>query len=112
MRQVLTYGKLPIRINAIAPSWTKTGIVPEKVMDKLGVTPQEPEVPARAALLLMVDESRNGQLMHAAEGQFKEVEESILIPAAHEIIGKDKTPEDVTLMKMLEVMEGVYQDEV
>lgn len=112
LRQQLVYNKLPIRINAIAPSWTKTDIVPEKIMNELGVKLQPPEDPARTALFLMADESRNGHLMHSAEGNFKEVEENVLVPTAQDIIGKDKPTEDTTLMKMLELMDGVYKDKV
>lgn len=103
---------MPIRINAIAPSWTKTDIVPEKIMNELGVTMQPPEDPARTALLLMADDSRNGQMLNSAEGKFKEIEESVLVPAAHEIVGKDRPMEDTTLMRMLELMDGVYKDKV
>ncbi|KAK2754505.1 hypothetical protein FQN54_006906 [Arachnomyces sp. PD_36] len=109
IRQILSYRKLPIRVNAIAPSYTRTGIVPEAIMDEMGVVMQEPEAAARTALLLMADGSRHGQLIHSAEGKFKEIEDSLLVPVAHEIIGRDKPTEDDVLMRMLEMMhkEGV-----
>ncbi|PGH11555.1 hypothetical protein AJ79_04813 [Helicocarpus griseus UAMH5409] len=112
MRQLLIHEKLPIRINAIAPSWTETGILPAVIMEQIGVKLQPPEVPARSALLLMADESRNGQLLHSTEGKIQEVEESVLVPTAEEIIGKDKPTEDTTLMRMLEAMGGEYKDKV
>lgn len=112
MRQILTYEKLPIRINAIAPSWTKTDIVPEQLLTELGTPPQPAAAPARAAILLMADESRNGHLLHIARGKSKEVEEPINIPTAQEIIGKDQPTEDETLMKMLVLMGGEYKDQI
>ena len=112
MLQVLTYNKLPIRINAIAPSYTNTGIVPEQVMNQLGAMTQPPDAPARTALLVMADEARNGQLLHSAEGKFKEIEESVFVPMAREIIGKDKPTEDTTLMKMMEMFGNEDKDKV
>ena len=104
--------KLPIRINAICPSWTGTGLVPEKIMNELGVKVQPPEAAARSALILMANESRNGQLMHSAEGRFKEVEESVFVPATLEVVGRDKETEDDTLKRMMELMGGNYKDAV
>ena len=87
-------------------------MVPEKVMVELGAPLQPAEAPARTALLLMADESRNGQLLHSAAGRFKEIEESVLVPAAQEIIGEDKPPDDDTLMRIIEYLGGEYKDDV
>ncbi|ETN39066.1 uncharacterized protein HMPREF1541_05288 [Cyphellophora europaea CBS 101466] len=110
MHQILVDEKLPIRINAIGPSWTRTGIVPGAMMEKLGVELQEPEDAARSALILMADSSRNGQFMHSCGGRFKEIEESIFVPATLQVVGKGKHTEDDDLKRAMELMGGSYKD--
>src|ERR1051326_3088398 len=44
--------QIPIRINALAPSWTETGIV-NRSIEAIGASVQGPEHVARAAVLLM-----------------------------------------------------------
>lgn len=47
---------LPIRVNAIAPSWTRTGLVPQEVLDVvIDAEWQGPEVVARSVAILYVD---------------------------------------------------------
>jgi hypothetical protein len=60
-------------------------MVPADLMAAQNVASQPPEVVADAACLLMADEARNGQAIYIGKGKMKEVEESILIPAACEI---------------------------
>ncbi|EOD51813.1 putative short-chain dehydrogenase reductase sdr protein [Neofusicoccum parvum UCRNP2] len=55
----------PIRINAIAPSWTDTGIVPGDVIRQLGCAVMEPGDVARAALHQMADGTRDAQLVYS-----------------------------------------------
>ncbi|KAL1619284.1 hypothetical protein SLS56_010174 [Neofusicoccum ribis] len=55
----------PIRINAIAPSWTDTGIVPGDVIRQLGCAVMEPSDVARAALHQMADGRRDAQLVYS-----------------------------------------------
>ncbi|EEH36520.2 hypothetical protein PAAG_06938 [Paracoccidioides lutzii Pb01] len=82
------YPKLPIRINAIAPSWTDTGIVPRSLFELVGVTVQSTHVVALSVALLMssdggnsvdiVDSSRHGQLIYSVAGLYREIEEGML----------------------------------
>ncbi|ODH52261.1 hypothetical protein GX48_01578 [Paracoccidioides brasiliensis] len=85
------YPELPIRINAIAPSWTDTGIVPRALLELVGVTVQSAHVVALSVALLMcsdggnsvdsvdrVDSSRHGQLIYSVAGLYREIEEGML----------------------------------
>jgi NAD(P)-dependent dehydrogenase (short-subunit alcohol dehydrogenase family) len=66
---------LPIRINAIAPSWTATGIMPPGVVTAIGEAQfQSPDVPARSAVLLMADGKRHGEMVYSEKGKFVEFE--------------------------------------
>tara|TARA_R110002003_G_scaffold45_5_gene3468 strand:+ start:14122 stop:14982 length:861 start_codon:yes stop_codon:yes gene_type:complete len=67
--------KLPIRINAIAPSWTATGIVPKAVIAALGEgNYQSADVVGRSVTLLMADKERHGELVYSECGKFKDLE--------------------------------------
>jgi NAD(P)-dependent dehydrogenase (short-subunit alcohol dehydrogenase family) len=67
--------KLPIRINAIAPSWTDTGIVPRAIVAALGeANIQSADVVARSVALLMADNERHGELVYSETGKFMEIE--------------------------------------
>lgn len=60
LRQVLEEAKVPVRVNATAPSWTQGGMVPEKILAQLGEPLQSAAVVARGAALLMADGARQG----------------------------------------------------
>ncbi|KAF2725383.1 NAD(P)-binding protein [Polychaeton citri CBS 116435] len=75
-----------IRINAITPSWTLTGLLSQEAADTIGIPAQEPEAVALAAVLLMADQSRQGQVIYIGSGKYKEIEHSILSPAVEDII--------------------------
>ncbi|KAI1253752.1 hypothetical protein MGN70_004145 [Eutypa lata] len=111
MRQVLETEKLPIRINAVAPSWTYTGVVSEKLMNDLGVTGQTPSVVARGAALLMADDTRKAHLLRIDQGKYEEIDEAVLLPAYERIVG-EAVMEDATLARMMEAMGGKYKDRV
>ncbi|RYO26053.1 hypothetical protein AA0113_g3961 [Alternaria arborescens] len=67
--------KLPIRINAVAPSWTDTAIVPRTIVAALGESiVQSADVVARSVALLMADKRRHGELVYSAAGKFLEME--------------------------------------
>ncbi|KAG9195224.1 hypothetical protein G6011_00344 [Alternaria panax] len=69
------YPKLPIRINAVAPFWTDTAIVPPAVAAALGEAGlQSTDVVARSVALLMADKGRHGELIYSAAGRFLETE--------------------------------------
>jgi hypothetical protein len=66
---------LPLRINAIAPSWTATGIVPPEALAAIGEAEfQSPDVPARSVVLLMADGKRHGEMVYSEKGRFVELE--------------------------------------
>lgn len=66
---------LPIRINAIAPSWTDTGILSPAVLAAVGEgNYQSADVPARSVTLLMADKQRHGELVYSERGHFKDLE--------------------------------------
>lgn len=62
-----------IRLNAIAPSWTATGIVPAEVLQSFGTAVQSPEAVARSVALLFADQSRHGEVIYSWEGHYREV---------------------------------------
>ncbi|KAL4776880.1 hypothetical protein BDW60DRAFT_202981 [Aspergillus nidulans var. acristatus] len=68
-------GKTPrrVRLNAIAPSWTATGIVPSDVLRGLGAHVQKPEDVARSVVMLCNDSRRNGELIYSWEGRYCEI---------------------------------------
>ncbi|RMY03229.1 hypothetical protein D0867_10762 [Hortaea werneckii] len=92
---------LPIRVNALAPDWTATGIIPPQLVGILGDQIQGPEVVAKAAALCMVDQARQGQLIYSRGGVHREVEEEVLMPAGREIVGKGGQGDDAMLERMM-----------
>ncbi|KAL1795586.1 hypothetical protein ACET3X_005810 [Alternaria dauci] len=69
------YPNLPIRINAVAPSWTDTAIVPRAIIAAIGeANLQSADVVARSVALLMADKGRHGELIYSASGKFVEME--------------------------------------
>jgi NAD(P)-dependent dehydrogenase (short-subunit alcohol dehydrogenase family) len=67
--------KLPIRINAIAPSWTETAIVPKQIIAALGEgNYQSADVVGRSVTLLMADKERHGELIYSECGKFMDLE--------------------------------------
>ena len=66
---------LPLRINAIAPSWTATGIIPPGAVGAIGEAEfQSSDVPARSEVLLMADGKRHGEMVFSEKGKFVELE--------------------------------------
>ncbi|KAJ5624481.1 hypothetical protein N7510_000790 [Penicillium lagena] len=62
-----------IRMNAVAPSWTATGMVPTEAIRSMGVPVQEPEAVARSVVLLFADQQRYGEVIYSCDGKFIEV---------------------------------------
>ncbi|KAK2598807.1 hypothetical protein N8I77_012194 [Diaporthe amygdali] len=98
--------KLPIRINAVAPTWTNSSVLPglESIMAKIGVEVQPASAVARATALLMADSARHGQSIHVQCGKFKEIDEAVLLPQAEAIRGPDYPSEDWVLEKAMEIL--------
>lgn len=90
---------IPVRVNAIAPSWTTTGLVPEQVVEKVaGIGTQTPVAVARSVAILMADGQRNGQLIYSVEGKYSEIE-GLLLKTAADIVGEMN--EDLVMAKLL-----------
>ncbi|PLN83707.1 short-chain dehydrogenase [Aspergillus taichungensis] len=66
-------GNSALRINAIAPSWTASGIVIREVLETLGAKVQDAEVVARSVLKLFVDVDRHGEMLYSWNGRFFEI---------------------------------------
>lgn len=98
--------KLPIRVNAVAPTWTNSSVLPglEDLMAKIGVEVQPASAVARAAALLMADGARHGQSIHVQQGRFKEVDEAVILPVAEAIRGPDYPSEDWVLARAMEIL--------
>lgn len=65
-----------VRINAIAPSWTDTGMMPSALLQKINVSSQTPDVVARSVALLFADEKRNGDVLYSWDGNYREINNS------------------------------------
>lgn len=68
---------VPIRLNCLAPNWTKSGIVNEEMVSLTGLALNTPEHVAQSAVLLMVDNNRNGEVIFIDGGKYWEIEESL-----------------------------------
>ncbi|ORY11030.1 hypothetical protein BCR34DRAFT_484745 [Clohesyomyces aquaticus] len=67
--------KLPIRINAIAPGWTDTAIIPRPAISIIGESLfQSADVVARSAILLMADKNRHGEMLYSDRGKYWDIE--------------------------------------
>jgi hypothetical protein len=58
-------------------------------------------VVARAAALLMVDESRHGEAIYISDGKYKEIEKAVLAPAFEVIKGAGNPSDDEILERIL-----------
>ncbi|KAH6629711.1 hypothetical protein C7974DRAFT_310563 [Boeremia exigua] len=66
---------LRIRVNAIAPSWTDTGIMSPEIIAAVGPDSfQAADVPARSVAVLMADATRHGELVYSERGHFMDLE--------------------------------------
>lgn len=82
MNSSIAQAGLPIRINAIAPSWTVSRILDtHEMFEEVGGLVQPASAVAPSVALLMADEGRNGQLIFSERGRYWEIEEGILKPA-------------------------------
>ncbi|KAI8627599.1 putative 15-hydroxyprostaglandin dehydrogenase [Xylariaceae sp. FL1651] len=97
MHRVFEMQDVPIRINAVAPSWTDTGMVPETLLGPLGISTQSPTTVARVAAMLMADETRRGHLIHVDHGRYKEIDEAVMLPAYLSIVPQDTIDEDESM---------------
>lgn len=82
--------KSSIRINAIAPSYTMTGVMDGHPQARvlLHERMQTADVPALSTAILMADSTRQGQLIYSSLGRQVEIEESIMLKAINEQLWK------------------------
>lgn len=68
--------EIPVRINAVAPSWTMTGMIPlsAEEFDKIGVVSQSPHAVAKGIVYLACDQARHGQCLYSSGGRYVEME--------------------------------------
>jgi NAD(P)-dependent dehydrogenase (short-subunit alcohol dehydrogenase family) len=89
-----TYPHLPIRVNALCPGWTPTALTLQSHYKGVEVNLSTPENNAKAAVLLMSDESRHGHMVLSVGNQFKEVEEAVLLKCMTSEVRGQKLSED------------------
>lgn len=65
-----------VRLNAVAPSWTDTGMVPRALLESVDARVQDPEKVACAVARLFGDEERHGQLVYIWDGRYFEINSS------------------------------------
>ncbi|KAI0535004.1 short chain dehydrogenase [Xylaria digitata] len=106
LHSALTAQNVPVRINAVAPSWTASSIVVQQLFNQFGIYTQPASAVARAAANLMADESRRGHLIHVDHGIYKEVDEALLLPAYHTLPHKETTNEDEAMGQMIARMKA------
>jgi NAD(P)-dependent dehydrogenase (short-subunit alcohol dehydrogenase family) len=94
-----------VRINAIAPSWTDTRIVPKEALEKIGVKVQSTEVVAKSVAVLAVDEKRHGETIYSSAGVYKEIEGPVL-KATSEILNEE-VDEGEAVLRMLKAGSGI-----
>jgi len=66
-----------IRVNALAPSWTLSKIVPERTLQGLGNRVQPARKVGEATVHCMVDSSRSGHCIFVQDSRFWEVDEPV-----------------------------------
>ncbi|KAI0799328.1 short chain dehydrogenase [Xylaria sp. FL0064] len=105
LHSALTAQDVPVRVNALAPSWTSSGIVVDELFKKFDIYTQPADAVARAAVKLMADESRRGQLIHVDHGVYKEIDEALL-RTYNTFSHKDTISEDDAMGLMAKPMEA------
>ncbi|KAK1238855.1 hypothetical protein MKX08_005916 [Trichoderma sp. CBMAI-0020] len=105
LARVAEVAGVPIRINTLMPSWTTSNVLPdlEGLMRGISHVPQPALVVARAAAYLMVDGSRQGTVVYVADGKYKDIEKTILLPAYDAIKGDGNPSDDDVLRRLLEL---------
>lgn len=88
MVQNLSDLKQNLRINAVSPSWTTSGLVSESLCEAVGTVAQPPSAVALTVAFLMAGSSSwHGRMIYSRDSKFVEVEENVLLPAGLEVVG-------------------------
>jgi len=98
---------VPLRINAIAPGWTLTGMVPKEAIEAAGGRTQTPDVAARSVAVLMADTARQGELIYSEQGKFIELESALLKVIADLGIDDDPVLQRIYAMAASQQKSGV-----
>ncbi|KAK5999810.1 hypothetical protein QM012_005216 [Aureobasidium pullulans] len=106
----VTSPHLPIRVNALCPGWTATALVTQAHYTGLNVNLTTSENVARAAVLLMADESRHGQMVLSVGDRYREVEEAVLLKAmTSEVRGQELTEDEICAGVVANMMKDAQQ---
>ncbi|EFW99732.1 short-chain dehydrogenase/reductase [Grosmannia clavigera kw1407] len=94
---LLHAANIPIRVNTLAPSWAESNVLPnlKELMQAIDVELQPASAVARGAVLVMSDASRDGQVIQIQRGRYKEIDETILLPAYDTARGDYPSEEEV-----------------
>lgn len=106
MRSSFQLAGIPIRINAITPSWTETALFPRELIIAAGGVMQTAAEVAPSAALLMADQARTGQVIYSEAGRMWEIEEAVLLPAALAVRVPGSQTLDQTLVKAMGLVEA------
>ncbi|CAG8276600.1 unnamed protein product [Penicillium salamii] len=90
-----------VRLNAVAPSWTDTGMVPKDFIESLGVAVQAPEVVAKSVVRLFGDPKCHDEVIYSWDGNYLEVNKADggLLQTAGELI-PNTANEDSVMVKL------------
>ncbi|KAG9583649.1 NAD(P)-binding protein, partial [Aureobasidium melanogenum] len=106
----VTAPHLPIRVNALCPAWTATALVEQSMYAGVNVNLSTSENVAKAAVLLMADESRHGQMVLSVGDRYREVEEAVLLKAmTSEVRGQELTEDEICAAVTANMMKQVQQ---
>lgn len=83
---------VPIRINCIAPNWTKSGLVTEDIVAPTGFGLSTPEEVARSVGLLMTDKARNGEVIFVDGGRYWEIGKTLEGDGVGRFVGPTMPP--------------------
>lgn len=111
MSVTLESAGIPIRINAIAPSWTITGLAPDWILKVSGVAWQLPDAVAQSVALLMADKARNGELIYSVKGKFREVEKAVYVKALADVLKDDEEEHEVAMRRVVEVASRIAKEQ-
>jgi len=96
-----------IRINAVGPDWTESGLVPRQFIEAAKLSAQGPEVVARKVALLFADEARQGQFVYSVDGKYYELESAVFAPATKTITSVRQVHEPLNSADFAEAVEKV-----
>ncbi|CAD0098123.1 unnamed protein product [Aureobasidium mustum] len=106
----VTFPSLPIRVNALCPGWTATALVEQAHYKGVNVNLTTAENVAKAAVLLMADESRHGQMVLSVGDRYREVEEAVLLKAmTSEVRGQELSEDEICAAVTENMMKQVQQ---